>query len=418
LVGRRPPTPVSEFDVTERSCDILIIGGGLVGASLACALDAQGWRCGLVEAVAAAGDSAPPGFDERNLALGAASLAALQTLGVLQQLRTPPAPIRRIHVSRQGDFGAVRLVAAEHGRDAFGGVVVARELGGALQRRLEALQQLQRWCPARVTAMQPTEAGWSVDVQRGDTVERIGARLLVGADGTHGIVRDTLGIGSTTHDYGQTLFVAAVASERPGEGSAWERFSASGPVALLPRSDGRYGSICGVANADAARVAALDDAGYLRYLQQRFGGRAGRFTRVGRRSAYPIVSHVADALTGARAVLVGNAAQTLHPVGAQGFNLGLRDALTLADLLGDHAAGSDPGDARLAAYPELRREDRERTHAFSDGLARLTGSESPPLHVLRSLGLIALDSLPGLRGPLVAGAMGYRGVVPRLARSA
>jgi 2-octaprenyl-6-methoxyphenol hydroxylase len=405
--------------VTEHSCDILIIGGGLVGASLACALDAQGWRCGLVEAVAAAGDSAPPGFDERNLALAAASLDALQALGVLAQLQTPPAPIRHIHVSRQGDFGAVRLAASEHGREAFGGVVVARDLGAALQRRLAGLQHLQRWCPARVVGLQPGDKGWSVELQQHDGGPlRVATRLLVGADGTHGFVRDALGIGSTAHDYQQTLLVAAVASERPADGNAWERFSASGPVALLPRSDGRYGSICGVARDDAERVIALDDDAYRSYLQQRFGGRAGRFTRVGRRSAYPIVSHVAEALTARRAVLVGNAAQTLHPIGAQGFNLGLRDALTLAELLGERSDDRDPGDARIDAYPALRREDRERTHAFSDGLARLTSNESLPLHVLRSLGLIALDSLPGLRAPLVAGAMGYRGVVPRLARSA
>jgi 2-octaprenyl-6-methoxyphenol hydroxylase len=399
-------------------CDVLIIGGGLVGASLACALHAQGGHSvGLVEAVAASTDRAPPGFDERNLALGAASLNALAALGVLAGLATPPAPIRRIHVSRQGDFGAVRLHADEYGRDAFGGVVVARELGLALERRLAALDGLRRFCPARVVALEPGDEQWTVRLQdaAGEQTQ-VSASLLVGADGTGSFIRDQLGIETDLHDYRQTLLVCTVASERAPDGQAWERFSASGPVALLPRADGRFAAVCGVPADDAARISALDDDEYLAYLQQRVGGRAGRFTRVGRRSAYPIVSHWARQLVAPRAVLVGNAAQTLHPIGAQGFNLGLRDALSLAELL---AGGGDPGDpVRLARYPELRREDREMTHAFSDGLARLTAGESFPLHLIRSLGHIALDSLPALRAPLVAGAMGFRGRVPRLARDA
>jgi len=399
--------------------DILIIGGGLVGSSLAIALHAGGWRVGLVEAVAATNGAghAPPGFDDRNLALAAASLNALDALGVTARLSTPPSPIRAIHISRQGDFGAVRLRASEHGRDRFGGVVVARDLGAALQARLASLDGLLHLCPARVLTMAADGDGWQVELQHGNgRRQSLRTRLLVGADGSDSFVRGQLGIDCRQHDYGQTLVVSAVASDRPPDGQAWERFSASGPVALLPRGDGRYGSICGVPQHDAERVLALDDDGYLAYLQQRFGGRAGRFTRVGRRSAYPIASRIADALIAPRAVLVGNAAQTLHPVGAQGFNLGLRDALTLAELLED---GGDPGEAgRLRQYPERRREDRERTHEFSDGLARLTAGESLPLHMLRSLGFIALDTLPALRAPLVAGAMGFRGRVPRLARGA
>ncbi len=417
--------PNAQVSVTEsrnstaesRLVDVLIVGGGLVGASLACALDACGLQVGLVEAVAEAADRRPPGFDDRNLALAAASLNALSSLGVLPLLERAPAPIRRIHISRHGDFGAVRLDAQQYGRDGFGGVVVARDLGQALQARLRQLRDLQRWCPAQVVAISGHDGGWTIELQRDDgSREAVRTRLLVGADGTHSFIREQLGIGTRTHDYAQTLLVAALASDRPPDGQAWERFSASGPVALLPRNDGRYGAICGVPTEQAAAVAALDDSAYLGYLQQRFGARAGRFLRVGRRSAYPIASRLAERLVAPRAVLVGNAAQTLHPVGAQGFNLGLRDALTLAELV---IEGGDPGDpARLARYPELRREDREQTHAFSDGLARMTARESFPSHVLRSLGLIALDSMASLRAPLVAGAMGYRGRVPALARSA
>ena len=392
--------------------DIAILGGGLVGSSLACALDGRGWRVALVEG--AAPRQAPPGFDDRRLALAAASLNALQALDVVPRLATPPSPIRRIHVSRQGDFGAVRLDAAEAGREAFGAVVTASSLGAALESRLAQARTLTLLRPRTLVGLAPVEEGWRLQLDGASDGEWIGARLVVAADGTRSFVRQALGIGTREHDYGQELFVCSLACDRAADGVAYERFTAQGPVALLPM--GRdYGAICGVASADAPRVRALDDAAYADYLQERFGWRAGRFMRVGRRSAYPLARVVADALTAPRAVLMGNAAQTIHPIGAQGFNLGLRDALTFAELLVD---GADPGaPALLATYADARREDRERTLAFSDGLARATANRSPAMHVLRSLGLLALGSVPGLAAPLVSGAMGFRGRVPALSRS-
>lgn len=391
--------------------DILILGGGLVGSALACALDGSGWRVGQVEA--SAPQAGAPGFDERKLALAQASLNALQALDVLSRLATPPAPIRRIHVSRAGDFGSVRLDAAEHGREAFGAVVLARELGQALEARLSACSALVRHRPAQVTRVQPDADGPVVWIEQDGNERCLRTRLLVAADGSRSLARAAHGIGAEEHDYGQTLVVCSIATDRAPDGAAFERFSDEGPVALLPMAGGHYGAICGVARADAARVLALDDAGYAAYFQQRFGWRAGRVLRVGARGAYPIVRLVAERLTAPRLVVMGNAAQTLHPIGAQGFNLGLRDALSLAEGL----TGDDPGAAPvLAAYVQARREDRERTLAFSDGLARATANGGFPMHVLRSLGLLALGHVPGLADPLVAGAMGFRGRVPLLAR--
>lgn len=389
--------------------DLLIVGSGLVGASLACALHGSGLRVALVEASPAVPHAAPS-FDERNLALAHASCQALQALGVWKHLATRPSPIQHIHVSSRGDFGAVRLDAADHGVDAFGAVVVARELGAALEARLAELTGLQRLRPARVTALQvhPERIVASASTPQGE--QHLSSRLLVVADGTESLLRRQLGIGTERHDYEQTLFVATVEPERKHGQVAYERFTDSGPVAMLPRADGVCGSICTVSSQQAATIAALDDAGYVAFLQDRFGWRLGRLRRIGKRSAYPLQRVCAQALTAPRAVLVGNAAQTIHPVGAQGFNLGLRDALTLAgEVIAAQRARTDVGaEGVLARYVQRRRPDREATMARSDGLVRLFANRFAPLRALRSMALTTLGLVPALGDDLVSGAMGLR----------
>jgi 2-octaprenyl-6-methoxyphenol hydroxylase len=395
--------------------DVVIVGGGLVGASLAIALDRIGVDVALVEATPAG--ALPAVFDQRNLSFAEATVNALTALGVLQKLQSPGAAIRRIHVSRRGDFGRVRLDAADYGRDAFGQVVVARDFGQALEARLSELAHLVRYRPARFIGLDEAVQDARTLRIRDDAGERVlSARLLVAADGTRSGVRAALGMGAEEHDYAQTLFVARMRAEREPDGTAYERFGDDGPTALLPRGDRHYGVIHGVAQADAEAVAALDDSGWLARLQQAFGWRVGAFLDAGPRSTYPALRVRAARTTAPRAVLVGNAAQTLHPVGAQGFNLGLRDALTLAELI---EAGGDPGvDSLLTEYARRRQPDRERTLAFSDGLARLTANPAPLLRPLRTAGLLVLDRLPAAQAMLVGGAMGYRGDVPRLCRGA
>jgi 2-octaprenyl-6-methoxyphenol hydroxylase len=399
--------------------DVLIVGGGLVGASLACALHGSGLRVALAEATAGAA-TPPPSFDERNLALARASGIALQALGVRDRLATSPAPIRRIHVSSRGDFGTVRLDAAMHGVADFGEVVIARELGAALEARLAQLDDLVRLRPARVSAPDAAHDRIVVQVDHEGAMRTVSSRLLVVADGTESTLRDALGIGVERDDYRQTLFVASVQPGRAHADTAYERFTDSGPVAMLPRADGSCGSICTVDAAQAGAVAALSDSDYRELLQDRFGWRLGKLGRVGRRSAYPLQRVVAKVLQRPRAVLVGNAAQTVHPIGAQGFNLGLRDALTLAEeLIAAHRAGRDPGDeAVLRRHVERRQVDRDATVRISDGLVRVFATRVTPLRAARSLGLLALGQLPMLTEALVEGAMGYRGDVPALAREA
>lgn len=396
--------------------DVLVVGGGLVGASLAIALERAGLDVALVENAAAG--TLPAVFDERNLSLGEATVHALEALGVMAKLRGAASPIRRIHASRRGDFGRLRLEASRYGREMFGQVVVARDFGQALEARLRELTGLVHYRPVRFDALEPMDPAdrhRCVRIVDAAGERTLRARLLVAADGTSSAVREALGIASTTRDFGQALFVARVRAQRAPDGTAYERLGDSGPTALLPRADRQYGLVHAVPLVDADAVAALGDAAFLARVQDAFGWRVGRLLAVGERSMYRPVQRIAARTVAPRAVLVGNAAQTLHPVGAQGFNLGLRDAMTLAELL--QAAPADAGDpALLAAYAARRDEDRRRSIAFSEGLAGFTANPSGFASALRSIGLLALDHGGVAQSRLVGGAMGYRGEVPALCR--
>ena len=393
--------------------DIVIVGGGLVGASLAIALEDSGLDVAMLEATLPG--ALPDVFDERNLSFAEATCHALQALR-LWPLLHGASPIRRIHASRAGDFGRVELDAREVGREAFGHVVIARDFGEALEKRLGEVASLRRHRPACFIGTRIADNGLrEVRFHAGDEERIVHTRLLVGADGADSAVRAALGIGAHRHDYRQTLFVCRMRTSKAPDGTAWERLGPHGPTALLPRIDRHYGVVHGVDSAQADAVAALDESAWLQRLQDAFGWRAGRFLASGARSRYPAVRVVADALVAPRAVLLGNAAQSIHPVGAQGFNLGLRDALTLVEEIGAH--GLDDA-AMLPRYAERRREDRSRTLAFSDGMARASANDGLAMGLLRSAGMAALANVPGLRAQVAAGGMGYRGDVPAICRGA
>ncbi|TBR37000.1 MULTISPECIES: 2-octaprenyl-6-methoxyphenyl hydroxylase [Dyella] len=389
---------------------VLIVGGGLVGASLAIALDAAGCPAILVEAAAPRVD-AQPSYDERNLALARATVNGLDAIGVWRHARGGATPIRQIHVSRAGEFGATRMDAGREGVDALGYTLPARELGAGLLRRLDECTQLTRLAPATLETMEPLDDGWRAHIRTPEGVRTLDVALLVGADGTTSSVRKQLGIEADTYDYEQALFVCTITPERDHAGRAFERFADGGPVAVLPLAEKRCGLVLTVPAEEADAVAALDDEAFIDLAQQRFGWRLGRLSRPGKRFPYPIKRVAAAQLVGRRAVVIGNAAQTVHPIGAQGFNLGLRDALTLAELI---APVADPGEAALLAeYAARRAPDREGTMAMSHGLIRLACLEQPLFGPLRSLALLAFDHVPPLQRFIARRGMGFRGKPPR-----
>lgn len=401
--------------------DVAIVGGGLVGASLALALAPTGLRVTLIESVAPDA-SVQPSFDDRTTALGNGTRRSFEALGVWPAIASRAAPIRRLHVSDAGRYGFARLAAEEHGIEAFGYVVTNRVLGAALQDRLASVPDLTWHRPARCTDVSIGEHAVTLAISSDSAPIR--AKLVVAADGANSSVRAAAGIAADIEDYAQVAVVAHVAAARAADGTAYERFTPSGPFAVLPLADGHYGVVWTLGPTEAQRVLAMSDADYLAALQRAFGWRLGRFTRVGRRQTYPLALVRAAALTGPRTVLIGNAAQALHPVAGQGFNLGLRDAATLAEILveglaASRAAGSpfDAGAAVLLAEFAARRiDDRTGVTQFTDRLVKLFGDSRPGVPWLRDLGLLLFDLSPTAKQALSRLSWGFAGRTPRLAR--
>ena len=398
--------------MTDTRVDVAIIGGGMVGASLAVALADTGISTLLVEGTVP-GSKSQPSFDDRTTALGNASRRIFQSLGVWERLAPEAAAIRAIHVSDAGRFGFARLNAAEQGIDALGYVIPNRVIGAALWEKLQGTQDVLLRVPARP---EKVEIG-NQDVTFRVGGESVSARLVVAADGAHSVVRAAASIVADVEDYDQIAIVANVAADRPHDGTAYERFTQSGPLAVLPLHDGSYGVIWTCAPARAAEVLSFDNTTYLRELQERFGWRAGRFVRAGVRASYPLKLTRAATTVAARTVLIGNAAQALHPVAGQGFNLGLRDAAMLAEVIAGAEPSADVGSPELLRkFAAWREGDRSGVVRFTDGLVKLFANTRPGVGVLRNLGLLLFDLSPPAKSALARVSAGFAGPTPRLAR--
>jgi 2-octaprenyl-6-methoxyphenol hydroxylase len=397
--------------------DIAIVGGGMVGASLAVSLEGLGLRVALIEAVP--NDSASqPSFDERTTALSNGSRRILETLGVWAAVSGAATPIRKIHVSDQGRFGFARVDAAEQGLAAMGYVVPNRSLGAALWARLSRSENLRVFCPAHVTRVHPTDRSVELAISAPGT-EVIEAQLVVAADGAQSAVRSAFGVAAEVRDYEQTAVITAVLPQRFHEYVAYERFTATGPMALLPLADGRCTLVLTLKPDVAKAALAWSDEEFIAEVQRRFGFRLGRFLKVGRRVPYPLSLTRSDRLSSGRCVIVGNAAQGLHPVAGMGFNLGLRDAASLAELVAERRGEpqSDLGDGTVQAdYDAWRAADRGGIIAFTDGLIRVFSNPLGAVQHLRNLGLLAFDVLPPAKSALSRLSTGASGRIPKLAR--
>ncbi len=423
-----PAAPAEHFDIA-------IVGGGLAGASLAVALRDLPLSIALVEAFAP-DSAAQPSFDERTTALGNASRRIFESLGAWSAMSQEAAAITAIHVSDAGRYGFARLDAQAMGQAALGYVVPNRVLGRALWQRLADAPRIRAFMPARVTGLTIGDHDVQLTLAHGEGTQGLRARLVVAADGAHSLVRTAAGLGAQVDDYDQVAIVAALRTDVPNDGTAYERFTTAGPMALLPivhrgvARDGhadavpaagaRAGAwrtlVWAARPADAERLMQLAPDAFLDAWQRAFGWRAGRALQLGARGRYPLALSRSHGTVARRIVLLGNAAQSLHPVAGQGFNLALRDVAELAEALAQ-SAGSDPGAPdRLAAYAATREQDRAGVIGFTDSLVRLFGSNRPLLAAARDAGLLLFDLLPPAKRALARVSLGFGARAPRLAR--
>jgi 2-octaprenyl-6-methoxyphenol hydroxylase len=400
------------------SFDVAIVGGGMVGATLGVALAPLNLRVAIIEAIPH-NAAAQPSFDERTTALSNGSRRILETLGVWPALSSLATPIAKIHVSDQGRFGFARIDAAEQGLSAMGYVIPNRDLGNALWSRLSKSAGLEVYCPAEVSQVTAHDESVTVEIAQQGAKVTIDAKLIVAADGAQSAVRGAFGVEAQVRDYGQTAIITTILPQRFHDNVAYERFTPSGPLALLPLDGGRCTLVLTLPEDAAQSVMAWSDQEFLAEVQRRFGFRLGRFLKVGRRVPYPLSLTRAMRTSSGRCVIIGNAAQALHPVAGMGFNLGLRDVASLAELIAERAglAGADPGSpALLAEYDAWRAADRGGVIAFTDGLVRLFSNPLGSVRRLRNFGLLAFDLLPPAKAALSRLSTGGSGRVPKLAR--
>ena len=398
--------------------DIVIIGGGLAGAGLACALAGENVHIALVEAQLArsvhphdAGphDTRPHGDDARGIALAQSSRKILDELGLWRQLQPLAGPVEQVHISARGRLGCVRLTAAMLDLEALGYVVPAPALGRVLFEQLGGRANIDLLCPATAQAVEHNPASISVQVRQAGAEIALSCRLLVIADGARSQLRAAVGIQTRTHDYRQTAIVANVTVAREHRNTAYERVIPGGLIALLPLPGGRRCVTVLVAPAaTAAHHLQLDDDGYLRLLQQTFGKRLGAFSEAGPRQSWPLFLLQPERQVAARVVLLGNAAHTIHPNGAQGLNLALRDTATLARLVRETLRdGGDVGaPALLDNYASCRQVDQHRIVRFTDTLQKISATGRPLPTALRAGAMLALDTLPGFKQAFIRRATG------------
>jgi 2-octaprenyl-6-methoxyphenol hydroxylase len=395
--------------------DLIIVGGGLIGASLACAAAGQGLRIALLESQPFA-TSDHPSYDDRSLALAYGTRRIFAALGIWSELSTTP--ILNIHISDRGQPGTVRIRHSEQRVEALGYMVEARDLGNRLLQQLAHHRDVDIFCPAHLETVTLHPDAARLTLQWQDRRINLTARLLAAADGAQSQVRNQLGIDILQKDYRQSAVIANLTPQLAHNNTAYERFTGTGPLALLPLSDNRCALVYTIRAQDVDAVLALDDKAFLGQVRQHFGDRLGRLVKAGRRSAYPLQLIKACEHFRPRLALIGNAAHTLHPIAGQGFNLGIRDVAVLAEIISDaHKQQGDIGShLSLQRYADWRRQDQQRTLLFTDSLVHMFSNSWLPVKLARNCGLALFDLLPPAKQFLARQMMGMSGQLPRLAR--
>lgn len=391
---------------TATRTDIAIIGGGTVGSALALGITQRtGFSVTVVDANSLDNSQQHPGFDARVIALARRTVDEFTALGAdVRQLNA--APIQHIQVSDKGAAGLCNLHANTFGLDAFGHVIALSALGPLLNNAIgRAARRIEN---TTVDAAQQSNEHVALSLSNGETLS---ARLVVLADGGRSPLAESLGFARQAETYDQVAVICNVTLSEPHHNKAYERFTADGPLAFLPfntdkKNAGNAFSVVWTVRPELAeQLVAMTDAQFIRALQKAFGYRHGAIRKAGERQQYPLALRYTDRLTAHRVAVVGNAAQTLHPIAGQGFNLGLRDIIALTHTLTNN---DDPGCfGALREYARARQSDRDQTIWLTDTLVRSFSNTMKPLVAGRNIGLIAMDNLHAIQQRFVRQTTGY-----------
>jgi 2-octaprenyl-6-methoxyphenol hydroxylase len=351
-------------------------------------------------------------FDARNTALSRRSVQIYQKLGLWEALQQHATPILQVHITEQGSFGKARLIAEQEKVESFGQVIENAWLGRVLLTQVRQQPLIELIDGVQVTALTQDSDYVQIEATRNDESISATAKLLIAADGRDSFCRQAIGVGVDEHDYDQVAIVTTVQTSKPHQQVGFERFSALGPLALLPLpGEYRRSVVFPVQKGTEAQfLGEENDQYFLDTLQQTYGDRAGKFEKTGKRFCYALSQVLAHKQAVGRVVLMGNAAHTIHPVAGQGFNLCLRDADVLVRYLTEQLSKSDDigNPENLLAYEQSRLKDQQRVIKFCDSVVRGFSNQNPVLKLLRNTGLVAFDVIPGIK-PLVANyAMGLK----------
>lgn len=398
--------------------EVIIVGGGMVGLSLALMLAKANIGVKLLEAIKYPNyddaNLAPyhSSFDARNSALSRRTVQIYQELGLWEALQEHATPIYEVHITEQGSFGKARLKAAQEKVESFGQVIENAWLGRVLLQQVKQEALIELIDGVQVTSLTQDADLAYIEAIRGQETIALQSKLVIAADGRDSFCRKALGIGASEHDYDQMAIVTTVQTSKPHNHVGFERFSALGPLALLPLPGEYRRSVVWPVQkgTEGEWLGDENDQHFLDALQQTFGDRAGKFQKTGKRFSFPLSQVLAEKQATGRVVLMGNAAHTIHPVAGQGFNLCMRDAYVLRRYLMEQTAkGADLGEAAmLQRYEQSRLTDQQRVIKFCDSVVRGFSNQNPVLKLIRNTGLLAFDTIPGIK-PLVANyAMGLK----------